>query len=357
MAGKIFGACRPFLNDNKWLDDRVIIHNIAEVAIIEVLAHDAHFWLPDFSPQQVVVGISQVLSRYGRSSIDGVLLFESLSYDYSCTKRTVHQASTVLTMLGSALSPKSTIMIYSKAADVNEETIQEGRGILALEGNCGSCFFADAAQSIQNLVPQELVIKSAPADVIDIALYHQVQCMDAPFSAALINHGYMKTSKLNSKSTLNTGLLLIDSELGSGETINYGLIKAQTSIYSMVANYGSFSSNTQNLVDVRNAGVMNLTSIQPLENGRLLNLGIMFALKSSSPIPFIDNHGKLTMKVLDAGVVESSGQLTAVSAIIHDFNSNGETKIRALKVKNTLSSTGSIKSGTTNVDHLTCLHL
>lgn len=341
----LFGSTDPFLADNKWLEDRAILHLFGDGAVIDIQAHDADFWLPESSPQTAAHGIRQILSRFGKSVIDGVLLFEALDYDHSSTKRTVHQAKSVLQAMDVGLSTRSTIMIYSGTDMLNQSILQSAYQVLVDEGGFQSCMFAEARQAMTRLESFDIAQTASPLHALDTPLYYQVQRINPATDVALYNRGYLRASLLGGKSMVNTGIIFTDAEIESEQIVNYGLVKCQSLSRGQMHNQGSVLTSSLPIASVFNAGVMSSTRLDPLPNSSLVNFGAFFALRTSSPLSGICNHGRMSLRQLESLSAENSGKLTVQSAVFDDLVCTGETRIKTLTVKNTLNNTATLHSG------------
>lgn len=347
---ELFNLQSAWLDDNKKLDDRAILHRLSEpnIAFIDVLAHDSQFWLSNSSFQKTVNGIHQILASLGKESISGVLLFESLENDHSCARRTVSQAFGLLRLLGCSLQNQSTIMIFSDGhADAyHNSSYSEAARVFGNYHLQKSCSLADAGVTMATLQELPIETQAAPSLALDVPLYYEVHrpAYSAP-AAALTNHGYINIDSGNATSTVNTGLI-ISSEASEGPLLNFGIFKSNTLLDSSFKNHGTILASRIDFKDATNFGVAIVSVLSGLENSRLHNHGNFFSIRSDIDIGYLSNSGSLKVRQkISSRTINNSGMLIAKDVCAVSASNSRTLTAEQLVASQTIENRGAITLG------------
>lgn len=338
------------IDENHRLNDQILVHRFSksDVVVINILSYDAIYWDTESSAITAFNGIKQVLNGFCRNQIDGVLLFESLLCDYSCTKRTIEQSKSVLKLFKSSLYPQSVLMIYTDVEEQNSRSWEEAKTHLADTGVGLICCLASALNAIRVLnafnLPEihkfsEFVIE---APLYQIATHLAVQ--GSKDSTSFCNYGYCRAGQLQAGTTTNRGVLVVDQELNVGNMANFGIVKSQTANISGV-NVGSFFASKANVTKLLNRATVNCVILEAA--GELINDGFLFSRRSTTQPQSIDNRGKLSIaKTLQVRSFQNTYELCAKHILAEKFINSGEAKVNILEVKEDLINHAHIKSST-----------
>lgn len=328
-----------------------------------VPGYDSGFWSGETSPQIVTSGILQVLHRTKKNGVNGVLVFESLFHDHSCTRNNIAQVKAVLAKLKVTQYSNLAYFVTNAGSDLARDRALVD-SILIEELHLTSALAVQAQEKINSLCLVELGGKLVALEDVETEAVKQndgpeplyfssthpqylVVSSKASGTYALANEGgFIRCNELESKSIRNNGMVIVDGKIQSNHLLNSSVIKAKA---AEVAghNFGSIISDDIALKeDLKSTGVLSCTRITKLKAGpSYTNVGQ--TIVHTCEVESVANSGIFTSigEVKTTGL-SNSGRLSLKDIKCAFLSNDGSTRVNGkCDINGVLSNNGPFRAG------------